>query len=141
MKPLQPGEALFADTSALIAAWSRRDQNHRAAITFLKQEVPRHRLRLVITNFIFAEVHAYFSKFPPFARRVGNAIFSDPIAFIERAEKDDEDRAWKIIEAYTDKTFTFADAISFVIMERLGLRSAFAFDDHFKQYGKFRLLP
>lgn len=72
---------------------------------------------------------------------MGNAIFSDPIAFIERAEKDDEDRAWKIIEAYTDKTFTFADAISFVIMERLGLRSAFAFDDHFKQYGKFRLLP
>lgn len=141
MKGLSRGEIVFADTSALIAAWSQRDENHEAAIRFLKHTVPALNLRLIISNFIFAEIHAYFSTFPRFARQVGEAILADPLVSIERAESTDEEKAWRLIETYTDKTFTFTDALSFVIMERVGVRSAFAFDTHFVQYGKFRLLP
>lgn len=38
-----------------------------------------------------------------------------------------------------DKHRYLADAISFAVLERLGLGQAFAFDDHFLQYG-FRVL-
>ncbi len=40
-----------------------------------------------------------------------------------------------IISQYTDKTFSYAGATSFAVMERLGIRKAFAFDPHFRQFG------
>ena len=53
----------------------------------------------------------------------------------------DEARAWQIIEAYTDKDFTFTDATSFAVMERLRIQHAFTFDDDFRQYGFTQLTP
>lgn len=47
----------------------------------------------------------------------------------------------KRAQSYTDKDFSFADAISFVVMERLGITRAFTFDRHFEQYGFTVLTP
>jgi uncharacterized protein len=48
-----------------------------------------------------------------------------------RADEADERRARAIIEQYQDKEFSYCDAVSFAVMERLDLREAIAFDDHF----------
>ena len=53
----------------------------------------------------------------------------------------DEQRARQIIVAYTDKDFTFTDATSFAVMERLRIGHAFTFDDDFRQYGFTTLTP
>ena len=42
---------------------------------------------------------------------------------------------------YQDKDFPLVDAISFSVMERLGISVAFAFDQHFTQYGWTALTP
>jgi predicted nucleic acid-binding protein len=47
----------------------------------------------------------------------------------------DEEKAKDIIRRYTDKTFSYTDAASFAVMERLGVREAFGLDPHFQQYG------
>ena len=52
-----------------------------------------------------------------------------------RARAADEERAKQILFQYTDKNFSFADAISFAVMERLTIRLAFTFDRDFAQYG------
>ncbi len=52
-----------------------------------------------------------------------------------RAEEVDEDAARAIIYRYTDKDFTFADAVSFAVVKRLRVGKAFTFDGHFGQYG------
>lgn len=57
-----------------------------------------------------------------------------------RARAADEERAKQILFQYTDKDFSFADAISFSVMERLAIRHAFSFDRDFAQYG-FTVLP
>jgi len=40
-----------------------------------------------------------------------------------------------IICSYEDKAFSFTDATTFAVAERLGIRRAFAFDKHFAQFG------
>lgn len=54
---------------------------------------------------------------------------------VQRVTIDDEAVAMSIISTHTDKTFSYADATSFAVMERLGIRKAFAFDPHVRQYG------
>jgi predicted nucleic acid-binding protein len=60
---------------------------------------------------------------------------------IIRPTEGDEERALDIIFGYTDKDFSFTDALSFAVMERLGIKVAFSLDEHFVQYGKFLVLP
>lgn len=43
--------------------------------------------------------------------------------------------AREIIDRYADKSFSLTDAISFVLMEQLGMTTAFTFDSDFRQYG------
>ena len=57
-----------------------------------------------------------------------------PIVLI-RIDEEDEAAARSIIERYSDKDFSLVDATSFVIMDALGIRTAFAFDINFRQYG------
>ena len=54
---------------------------------------------------------------------------------VERVTEDDESKAVTIVGQYVDKAFSYTDATSFAVMERLRLRTAFAFDPHFHQYG------
>jgi predicted nucleic acid-binding protein len=52
-----------------------------------------------------------------------------------RSRAADENRAKQILFQYDDKDFSFADAISFAVMERLQIRLAFTCDRDFAQYG------
>jgi predicted nucleic acid-binding protein len=54
---------------------------------------------------------------------------------IVRVRASDEARAQQILFQYEDKNFSFADAISFAVMERLEIRLAFTFDRDFAQNG------
>lgn len=54
---------------------------------------------------------------------------------IIRVRAADEERAKQILGHYADKDFSFTDAISFAVMERLGISRAFTFDRDFAQYG------
>lgn len=56
-----------------------------------------------------------------------------------RVEPADEDSAFAIIQRYDDKDFSFTDATSFALMDRLGLFWAFSFDEDFTRYGLRRL--
>jgi len=59
---------------------------------------------------------------------------------IIRVSKADEEKAKRIIFGYRDKEFSFCDATSFALIEKLRIKEAMAFDRHFGQYGKFGLL-
>ena len=123
---------VLVDTSAVFALLDRGDGNHPAARRTL-HALKKKRLEPLLTNFVVAESHALLLTRldAAIARRwlLGN-VWS-----VERVSDEDESRARSILARYTDKTFTYADATSFAVMERLGLKTAFAFDPHFRQYG------
>jgi predicted nucleic acid-binding protein len=54
---------------------------------------------------------------------------------IVRVRASDERHAREIIATYDDKDFSLIDALSFAVMERLGITHAFSLDRHFAQYG------
>ena len=69
-------------------------------------------------------------------------VFVDSSGFfaIERVSAQDETRAIALVHAHEDKTYSLCDAASFVVMERLGIHEAIAFDRHFLAYGHFTTL-
>jgi uncharacterized protein len=123
---------VLVDTGAIYALLDRTDANHAAARAAL-DDLKRRRAEPLLTNFIVAESHALvLSRLnADMARRwvVAN------VWPIERVTEADETKAVAILQRYADKTFSYTDACSFAVMERLGLKTAFAFDPHFRQYG------
>ena len=118
--------------SAIYALIDQDDTNHRKATAILRASI-RQGITPLITNFIVAESHALLLS------RLGAGIARDwltkQIWPVEPITPADEKKAKEIIQHYTDKEFSFTDATSFTVMERLGVAAAFAFDAHFKQYG------
>ena len=131
---------VFIDTSAFIAMRVSDDVHYNAAQGFLKA-VKDQRLRLHTTNFILDEVYTYFCGTHEVAVEMAELIMNNPLINFHRVSVGDEKEAWGILKAYNDKEFSYTDATCFATMRRLGLKTAFAFDEHYKQYGKFTVLP
>ncbi len=129
---------VLIDTSAFAALANRSDANHRTAVAIWEQ-LRRARLVPFTTNFIVAETHALL------VARAGHATARSWLRALPVGEtwisENDYVRGRQIVESHRDKSYTLTDSTSFVVMERLGTRLAFAFDEHFSQYGFQQLLP
>jgi predicted nucleic acid-binding protein len=129
--------AVFVDTSAFYADIDRGDARHGAAgETF--QDLMSRRALLFCSNLVVAETHALIMRRlgASLARRWLRALDAN-VLFEDEA---DDVAAHTIIARYADKDFSYADAVSFALMERLGIPAAFTFDAHFRQYG-FDTIP
>jgi predicted nucleic acid-binding protein len=124
------------DTGALVALKRSSEREHAPAATTLRALVERG-VRLVATNYIFAETYATLlsrtGRWMAFAwgadMRAGVGI-----DFV-RVDTETEDAAWKILESHADKDWSYVDAVSFALMEREGIGTAFTFDERFRQRG------
>jgi predicted nucleic acid-binding protein len=120
------------DTSAIIAILNKRDKNHSVALRLIRQG-RADGLMFSLTNFLAGEVYAtLLTRVGAYAARICLAENDIPII---RVTSGDEMRAREILFKYTDKDFSYVDATSFAVMERLQFDVAFSFDEHFKQYG------
>ena len=100
------------DTSAFFAFIAPRDTSHEQAIR-ISRGLANQSWRLFTSNYMLSETHALLLS------RLGRAIALTFLQEIERsttqvvrATAADERRAKEIIERYTDKDFSLADAIS-----------------------------
>lgn len=122
------------DTGAWGAIANPSDAEHRTALS-VANLLQRERYRLVTSNFVLAETHALVLS------RVGRNIalrmldLVDQSSEVVRSDPEDELQARQILDRYDDKDFSYTDAVSFAMMERLRISSAFTFDRHFVQYG------
>ncbi|MDN5376190.1 MAG: uncharacterized protein PWQ39_1230 [Thermacetogenium sp.] len=125
-------EKIMVDTSAIYALLDRFDNLHQKAVSLLR-EISRKQLMVMLTNFIVAECHALLSS--RLGPEIARAWLKGLCWPVERVTEKDEQRAKEIIFTYVDKAFSYTDATTFAVMERLGIRTALAFDQHFSQYG------
>lgn len=130
---------IFTDTSAWYAYIDKSDADHDLAVKVVKNL----NRPLITSNYIFDEILTLVKLRMGYhvARNLGQKLWSREVAGLVRVTEDDESRAWEIFVQYEDKGFSFTDCTSFAIMERLRIDTAFAFDVHFVQYGKFIVIP
>ena len=127
---------VFIDTSFFFPLVNTKDAYYAQARS-LFERLTNEETEYFTSNFVLAESHALILN------RIGRnsaAQFIEAIKFrsvtnIIRVTPMDESRAEEIIFKYTDKDFSYVDATSFAIMERLEITQCLTYDHHFVQYG------
>lgn len=130
---------IFADTGGLFAASVPVAREHAEAKAWLD----RNTERLVLTDYIFDELMTLMKARGERDRAyaLGRQLLDGTFAQIERVTADDLVAAWAVFDRYRDKDWSFTDCVSRVVMERLGINRAFAFDDHFRPFGTVVVVP
>lgn len=134
---------IFVDTGAWFAVAVRNDPDHVAAMRWLG----RNREPLVTTDYILAETATLLRMRDKTARghrlavRVATSLLRGETATLEKVNREDLERALAVFRTYRDHFFSFVDCTSFVIMARLGISQAFAFDRHFNEYPGISKVP
>ena len=131
--------AVFVDTGAWFAYFVRRDPDHAAATEWMRG----NREALVTTDYVLDELLTLLKLRESYrvATAAGEALLQHNVAIVERITETDFRTAWQVFRRYRDKAWSFTDCTSKVVMERLGITRAFAFDTDFEQFGTIVRVP
>lgn len=127
---------VFIDTGAFLAIRRPDEREHLRAREAFEALVQR-RVRLVSTNYTFSETYTTLLTRAgrDAAIRWGRDMRAGTGIEFVRVDAEVEEAAWQILESHGDKRWSYVDAVSFALMEREGIGTAFAFDQHFSQRG------
>lgn len=133
---------IFLDTSAFLALENRKDQYHSRALLFRKSLL-ESKESLVTSDYVLDESYTIIRLRAghKIAVQFGEMIQATRLIEIKYLTKGYLQDAWHIFKSFSDKEFSFTDCTSFALMEALQIETAFTFDSHFKQYGKFEIRP
>lgn len=130
---------IFVDSGPFYALYVPADQNHAIAVSWLQDNTQA----LVTTSFVVAEALTLLRARKHFAQALAlsRRLRTTPFARIEWVTQPDYEAAWSAFEKYRDKAWSFTDCTSRALIERLNIREAFAFDEHFRQFGIVTVVP
>ena len=133
---------IFVDTGAWVAFASPDDQYHLIATQWMRA----NRQPFVTTDYVIDETLTLLKARgePIRAQQLGTLLFGGNIgsfAELYYLVEDDILNAWQVFLTYSDKEWSFTDCTSKVVIERLGITHAFAFDHHFRQFGSVAVVP
>lgn len=119
----------FVDSSAIVALVDRNDATHEGAVAAYNDLVAGG-YRLFTTNYVQAEVVSLLADCV--GTEVASQWLRDHRLPIYHADEEDEHRARaQVIASRSPRGLSYVDAISLVVMERLGVGDAFAVDPNF----------
>lgn len=125
---------IFVDTSFFFALLYEDDQDHARAREVFETLRGRDLPSLLVTT-----DHVVFETITLFRARLGHreaaeageGLYAEKIASIHTTTLEDQREAFDYFLRYDDKNYSMVDCLSFVVMEKLGIREALAIDDDF----------
>ena len=129
----------FADTGGWFALFVPDDFNHASAVSWFA----RQRQPLLTTDYVVDETLTLLRArgHSEAALALGQQFFDGSLATIYHLTEADIRDAWQMFRRFADKEWSFTDCSSKVVMEKLGITEAFAFDQHFRQFGTVDVVP
>jgi predicted nucleic acid-binding protein len=131
---------IFLDTGFLFAYVSENDEDH-VRVTEVLEAYRGRRLSdfLVTTNHVVAETITLVSKRGhrdpgvrhDLAVEVGRRLHAGVFGEVHHASAQEELEAFAYFERHRDKSYSIVDCLSFLIMEKRGIREAWAVDEDF----------
>ena len=131
---------IFLDTGFLFALFYADDVHHLRVREVLEKYRGRPLADFVITtNHVVAEtVTLLLRKAGPDPRvrhdlavRVGQQLLAEVFGQVHYATAEDEQATLAYLARHRDKDYSFVDCLSFVLMDRLGIREALTVDGDF----------
>ncbi|MFO0849449.1 MAG: PIN domain-containing protein [Gemmataceae bacterium] len=129
---------MLLDSSGLLCLLDAAEKRHEAA-----KEHYFQRDRKVIHNYVLSEfISLAISRLrdPRPAVNLVREIRTSPHVELYWVDEELHDAGMGLLDRRRDKTYSLCDAVSFVLMRRLGLTDALTTDRHFTQEGFVRLL-
>jgi uncharacterized protein len=128
--------SVYVDTSAWIAFFSARDQNHAEAASLFRQALARN-TQLITSDLVIAEIHRLI------LHRVGSAAALQTLNRIESsssvsivfATEAHHSAAKEWLAQLFDYRLTYTDAVSFAIMKNLQCVGFLGFDSDYLAAG------
>lgn len=130
---------IFVDTGGWYATFIPEDRDYAAATGWYSANWQP----LLTTDYIVDETLTLLRSRQQneVAQALGQRFFSGSLATIYYLTKEDIQEAWQVFRQYADKEWSFTDCTSKVAMEKFGIAQAFAFDNHFRQFGSIEVVP
>ena len=133
---------IFVDTSAFLALENRQDSHHSRALHF-KDDCLKRGHPLITSDYVLDESYTIIRLRASHTLSVqfGENLRKSRLIRIEYLTPEIIEKAWRLFKTFSDHDFSFTDCTSFALMERLHISTAFTFDAHFREYGRFTLKP
>jgi len=130
---------IFVDTGAWFSGVVPADPDHARATAWLAS----NRAPLITTDYIVDETLTLLRARGQrkYALDIGTEFFHGALATVHYLAPAEVLRAWDVFRAFADKDWSFTDCTSKVVMEALGITTAFSFDQHFHQFGTVTVVP
>jgi len=94
----------------------------------------------VTTLPVLCEIHAHFSRTPEKKRVILQDFETIRSSTSRKSRTRINNSRSSCCAGKPTNHIRLCDAVSFVVMQRLGLKQALAFDEHFRQFGEFEII-
>lgn len=127
---------IFIDTGYIIALEMARDQHHESA-TIHWNSVPRDDLDLTTTTYVLDEIVTFLVSrgYHDKAVAIGRILLDSSDIKLIHIDEPLLMEVWRYFERHTDKQYSLTDCISFVVMLKYEMQTAYAYDKNFVQAG------
>lgn len=124
---------IFLDTGFLFALVSTKDEHHdRVVDVFATFKGARLSEVILTTNHVGGETLTLTRRLGhEHAVRLAERLYAETLARIHWATPDEERAAFDYFKLHRDQVYSFTDCLSFVVMDKLGIREALAVDSDF----------
>ena len=97
---------------------------------------------LLTTTYVFDEIVTFLNSrnLHHKAVEIGNQLLESPDIELVEIDQVLFKQGWEYFQKYHDKSYSFTDCLSFIVMQDRKISTALTLDNHFRQAG-FKILP